>query len=535
MSTMSRIGVKALGRPRLLALGARRPDVGFVLSAFVLVALVVWALSNPPVPLPVPPPGGVWAISLAAFAVAVLSHHFRLRVGVATAPRLPKPRYAMYIAAIVIAGTPAAVLIAAICPFLVYALDLAQGRARLATIVREGATDAAITLVSGLLYVTITGPQYPFDALLRSSDMWRHVIASLVASVIMFLGVICADALSREGSTASVFGRLGEGLRDPLLRFQLLLLSVGPLVPFAEFMDDRVSVFAWTCFLAPLTAYYYLALLSVRLQQSTAEVLATSAKLGASRMREAELSGYAALVTRVQEDERRRLSRELHDDTAQSLIVLSRGLETFTSREEGRPITSRDKQLLGDLVDLSKRTLEGVRRACQNLRPSVLDDLGLSAALESLAQLVTRRGLPCAFNQIGEYEPWPPEIEVTLYRIAQEALTNTQRHAHATRATLTIAYHLTRVEVRIGDNGIGFDYGAVARLQRERDDDQRDLSGLGLVGMRERASQIGGTLDVSSTPGHGTTITISVPLASLDATIAAPAETRAETPTGASS
>lgn len=528
MSTMSRIGARALGRPGPLLTGARRPDVQLVISAFVLVALVVWSLSKPNVPLPVPPPGGVWAISLATFAVAVLSHHFRLRVGGAAAPRLPKPRYAMYIAAIVIAGTPAAVLIAAVCPFLVYALDLAQGRTRVTNVVREGATDAAIALIAGLLYVTVTGPRYPDDALLLSADMWRHVIASLIASIIVFLGVICVDALSREGSTAGVFGRLGEGLRDPLLRFQLLLLSVGPLVPFAEFMDDRVSVFAWTCFLAPLTAYYYLALLSVRLQQSTAEVLATAAKLGASRMREAELSGYAALVTRVQEDERRRLSRELHDDTAQSLIVLSRGLATIGSHEEGQPITGQDKQLLSDLVDLSKRTLEGVRRACQNLRPSVLDDLGLSAALESLAQLVTRRGLPCSFQQVGEYEPWAPEIEVTLYRIAQEALTNTQRHAHATRAALEIAFHPTRVDVRVSDNGAGFDYGAVASRLRERDDDQRDLSGLGLVGMRERAGQIGATLDVTSAPGRGTTITVSVPLASLDPIVESPAEVSAE-------
>src|SRR5690348_8604506 len=95
MSTMSRISVKTLGRPGLLASGARRPDVQLVVWAFVLAALVVWALSTPPVPLPVPPPGGVWAISLATFAVAVLSHHFRLRVGGAAAPRLPKPRYAM--------------------------------------------------------------------------------------------------------------------------------------------------------------------------------------------------------------------------------------------------------------------------------------------------------------------------------------------------------------------------------------------------------------------------------------------------------
>lgn len=528
MSTISRIGVKTLGRPGPLLTGMRRPDAQLVVSAFVLAALVAWSLSKPPIPLPIPTPGGVWLISLATFAVAVLSHHFRLRVGGAAAPRLPKPRYAMYIAVVIIAGTPTAVLAAAICPFLVYALDLAQRRTRLTNIVREGATDAAITLITGLLYVTITGPNYPDDALLLSADVWRHVIAALVASVIMFLGVISADALSREGSSAGVFGQLGEGLHDPLLRFQLLLLSVGPLVPFAEFMDDRVSVFAWTCFLAPLTAYYYLALLSVRLQQSTAEVLATSAKLGASRMREAELSGYAALVTRVQEDERRRLSRELHDDTAQSLIVLSRGLTTIGSHEEGQPITGQDKQLLSDLMDLSKRTLEGVRRACQNLRPSVLDDLGLSAALESLAQLVTRRGLPCAFQQIGEYEPWAPEIEVTLYRIAQEALTNTQRHAHATRATLEIAYHPARVIVRVSDNGAGFDYNAVASRLRERDDDQRDLSGLGLVGMRERAGQIGATLDVTSAPGRGTTITIIVPLAPLDSGVETPAEVSAE-------
>ncbi len=121
-----------------------------------------------------------------------------------------------------------------------------------------------------------------------------------------------------------------------------------------------------------------------------------------AREREAALEDYAALITHAQEEERRRLSRELHDDTAQTLVALSRGLDALSSRRPDQLVAEHDTRFIAELGDLAKRSLDSIRRACQDLRPSVLDDLGLAPALASLASSTTQRGLECEFEQEGE-------------------------------------------------------------------------------------------------------------------------------------
>jgi signal transduction histidine kinase len=299
---------------------------------------------------------------------------------------------------------------------------------------------------------------------------------------------------------------------SPALRFQALLLSVGPLLPLAELLDDIDSEFAWLLFLIPLCAVYYLALMSVRLEQGTHELEKTVMELKAARRREAELSDYAALITRAQEDERRRLARELHDDTAQALIALSRGLDTLASRRVEPPLSSIDVRFSEELGDLAKRTLESVRRACQDLRPSVLDDLGLSAALESLAHSESNRGPECTFQQHGEYAACAPEVEVTIYRVAQESLANARKHAQATATSLDLYYALDSIRLRVSDDGAGFDLQGL--LENGATSETELRPGLGLLGMRERAALIRAHLTISSAPHAGTTIVLSVPLPS---------------------
>ncbi|HST90369.1 MAG TPA: sensor histidine kinase, partial [Ktedonobacterales bacterium] len=240
------------------------------------------------------------------------------------------------------------------------------------------------------------------------------------------------------------------------------------------------------------------------------------------------------LVTRAQEDERRRLARELHDDTAQALIALARGLDTLGGRAVEPPLPDGDARFIADLRGLARRTLDSVRQACYDLRPSVLDDLGLAAALASLAQSVTRRGLRCAFTEHGTYQPCQPEVEVTIYRVAQEALANALQHAHASRATLQITYTPDAITLRVQDDGRGFDYAAA--LRAVPGDPREDVTrapaaglnddttpaghetytvtymGLGLLGMRERASLIGARVEVESGPGRGTTVLLSAPM-----------------------
>jgi signal transduction histidine kinase len=286
-----------------------------------------------------------------------------------------------------------------------------------------------------------------------------------------------------------------------------------PLLPLTESLQPVEIEFAWVLLLTPMGAVFYLALTSVRLRQQTDQLQKTITELNATRLRETQLKSYAALITRAQEDERRRLARELHDDTAQALIALSRGLDALSNRHINPVSSPDDVRFLDQLVDLTQRTLDSVRRACQDLRPSVLDDLGLSAALESLAGAMTERGMPCEYEEHGAAQPYPLEVEVAVYRIAQEALSNALRHSEPSQAQIELRYRPDGLRLIVSDDGHGFDVsatlaGAPGGASRST---AENGSGLGLMGMRERATLIGATLDIQSAPGAGTRITLEAP------------------------
>jgi two-component system sensor histidine kinase DegS len=212
---------------------------------------------------------------------------------------------------------------------------------------------------------------------------------------------------------------------------------------------------------------------------------------------------YVGQVTRAQEEERKRIARELHDETTQDLIALSRRLEALSDEQQGLPREARER--LGELQQVVDSALRGVRRFSQNLRPSVLDDLGLLAALEGMAAAQAEEGGASTDLQIeGEKRRLPPEVELTLFRIAQEALSNVRRHARADRATVTVRFDASEVELIIEDNGRGF--ALPPRL--EEFGSQRKL---GIVGMVERVRLLGGTLAVDSAPGRGTRVAARVP------------------------
>src|SRR5438046_7558872 len=141
-------------------------------------------------------------------------------------------------------------------------------------------------------------------------------------------------------------------------------------------------------------------------------------------------------MTGEQEEERRVLARELHDDTAQALIALSLGLDGLGRAIGKLDLSERDAQWIANLHVLADHTLEGVRRACRDLRPSVLDDLGLHAALEWLSDSSSTRGVPCTFICTGTPQPTSSEAEIAIFRIVQEALSNIWRHSHATQAII---------------------------------------------------------------------------------------------------
>ena len=204
-------------------------------------------------------------------------------------------------------------------------------------------------------------------------------------------------------------------------------------------------------------------------------------------------------VLTAQEAERRRIARELHDETAQTLTSLLVGLRAVEESHELGQALGAASTLRG----LVSAALEGVQRMARGLRPSVLDDLGLEEALERLGADVSRaQGFVVDLHVAGPRLPRLPEaIEVALYRVAQEALTNASKHAEPKAVSILIHRNPNDVRLVIEDDGKGFD--ASETLSEAQ---------LGLVGMRERAHLVGGSMTVESSPGHGTTICVSVPL-----------------------
>jgi two-component system sensor histidine kinase UhpB len=199
-------------------------------------------------------------------------------------------------------------------------------------------------------------------------------------------------------------------------------------------------------------------------------------------------------ILRAQEEERRRIARELHDEAAQSITSLLVRLRLLEQAQA--PETTR--QRIAELRELTTRALEDVRRIALELRPSMLDDLGLVDALHAYVEAVNAPGpTKVVLTAEGMDGRLPREVELALYRVAQEALTNVRRHAGAEHAWVRLRQAGSRVVLEIEDNGRGFD---PAR-------DGSRTSGLGLPGMRERMALVGGRLEVRSEPGRGTVVT----------------------------
>ena len=212
---------------------------------------------------------------------------------------------------------------------------------------------------------------------------------------------------------------------------------------------------------------------------------------------------YIEQITRAQEDERLRISRELHDDTAQSLASLSRGLDSIISAKQDLPDPLVDE--LDKLHSTADLALEGVRRYSQDLRPSILDDLGLVPAMEWLINdLKQGNEINTGFTISGEKYRLVPEKELTIFRICQEVISNIRRHSKATSMEVSMDYGSDALTVILSDNGQGF-------KMPERTSDLAASGKLGIIGMRERARLIGGTLIVQSDYGSGTMVTLRIP------------------------
>jgi PAS domain S-box-containing protein len=221
------------------------------------------------------------------------------------------------------------------------------------------------------------------------------------------------------------------------------------------------------------------------------------------RASHAALQRLVAVQDRVQEEERKRIARELHDDLAQTLAMISITLSLAGRALGDDPV--RAASLLADATKLTTDTVTSARRIINDLRPQALEALGLVQALVVLADEFSRRhGIPCdmeADEEVGDCAELTPEVATCLYRVAQEALTNVAKHAGAAHGHVRLsAAGQGRVALRVIDDGSGI-------LPADR----TKSGSFGLLGMHERVRAVGGDIAIASTPGAGTTITITVP------------------------
>jgi signal transduction histidine kinase len=214
-----------------------------------------------------------------------------------------------------------------------------------------------------------------------------------------------------------------------------------------------------------------------------------------------QLRALAARLQNAREEERTRVAREIHDQLGQSLTAIKLDLASLTRERPGaqKPMPQKIERIL-NLVD---ETIQSVRRISTDLRPGILDDLGLVAAVEWAAEeFQTRTGTKCQVSLPETDVDIDPERATALFRIFQETLTNVARHAHATEVYVRLVKENGDLSMEVRDNGTGISERKLATAQS-----------LGILGMRERALLLGGELTISGIPGKGTTVRVRIPKA----------------------
>ena len=248
------------------------------------------------------------------------------------------------------------------------------------------------------------------------------------------------------------------------------------------------------------------AVLATKLEKRNVELEARIAEQQraehAVREQTEQLRQLSRRLIEVEESERRRLARELHDRIGQNVSILNMTVGLIRAE---LPASAREqvRVRLDDCEKLLQATGELVRDVMADLRPPGLDELGLSAALSGYASQISHRGgVPVIINGPGFTPRLPPALEIALFRVAQEAIVNALKHAGATRITVTLQTQSDLAIMIVADDGVGFDM-AVSRPQL--------TAHLGLVNIRERAQSIGGDLRIESAPGSGTRVIVQVP------------------------
>jgi two-component system, NarL family, sensor kinase len=224
---------------------------------------------------------------------------------------------------------------------------------------------------------------------------------------------------------------------------------------------------------------------------------------------EKRFRGLAKAVWHIQEEERRRLARELHDGIGQVLTALANQLQRI--HDDARAMENLGlEHRLADALEITRSALHDTRELSRLLRPTLLDDLGLDAALNWLARTLSERtGIVISLHSSLGDQRLHPDVETLVFRITQEALTNVMRHSEARSAEILLSCTPQQLRLRVQDDGRGF---ATAELLSP----VQGSTSAGVRGMRDRAELFGGQVEVSSTPGLGTLVTLTLPMEAQD-------------------
>ena len=352
---------------------------------------------------------------------------------------------------------------------------------------------------------------YPFSSLMIVSDVWSRYILAIPAALLTSIGLIMLQRRFRQQGMAR-FGRDSLWAAIAFFWYGLigqLFVQAGPLPPSTVLNQELfLQLFGFPVQLLRAVAAVVAALFVMRFLRSfEVERQAQIIELQAARLEEAQrrenLRGQ--LLNRIvmaQEAERQRIARELHDETGQSLTAIGLGLRGVSSNL--RLDVDRSALNLRQLEGLVAHSLTELQRLISDLRPSHLDDLGLSATLRwYVGEVQDRTDLKINLDIQGDDAILSGEAKIAIFRIAQEALNNVVRHANAKLVNIQVRYDQDVALMHVDDDGCGFDLQEI---------EKRDRRPWGLTGIQERTSLLGGTSVILSEPGYGTLIEITVPI-----------------------
>jgi signal transduction histidine kinase len=353
---------------------------------------------------------------------------------------------------------------------------------------------------------------YTGQVLWDVADTWTRYTLAMPSAVLTAIGLVVQQrAFRRSGLirfgqdalwAAITFGWYGL--------FGQFFTRNTPLFPsnfinqqaFLDLFGFPIQMFrAATAVAAALFVIRFLRAFQVEEERKIADLQA--GRLEEAQQREILRGELFRRVVAAQESERQRIARDLHDETGQSLTAIGMGLRGLSGK-----LGPRNKEAQGTLHTLESLiadSLKELQRLISDLRPSHLDDLGLSAALRWYANRVQEHSMiSVRVDIVGEECDLDESMRIAIFRIIQESLNNIIKHAHATHANIYVRFEEKNVRISVRDNGIGFDV----------DDKQQQSTSrptLGLAGMQERAALLGGTVSIQSRPGYGTEVEVLIP------------------------